>query len=112
MGMGKGSRSRKTAKRGQLPFGFSRQQAARLQHILDTDGRRPADLAEEWGVSISAARHDVARMRAKAEARTMAELLSKAQHAGLISIRPESDRTPTRSRRLRLLIATCGGKAR
>jgi len=75
--------------RTRLPFGFSPQQADRLQRILDSNGARPADLADQWGVSVAAANQDVARMRLKMGAKTMAELLTRAQRAGLISLAPE-----------------------
>lgn len=79
------------------PFGFSPQQMARLQDILDANGKRPADLAGSWGVSVSAANQDVARMRAKCGARTMAELLTVAQRAGLIALRADVGSIPSQA---------------
>jgi hypothetical protein len=67
-------------------FGLSKQQVERLQEILDADGAQPSNFADRWFVSDYAAEKDVARMRDKVGANSMAELLIKAQRAGAITL--------------------------
>ena len=65
---------------------FTPHQIERLQYIIDTGVPNSEELAVAWGISVYAVRKEIARMRAKLGARTVAGMVVEGMLAGIVTM--------------------------